>query len=42
MMGVIAPWFGKKGMGIQYLLPNRVIDLINANALKEVTDNDRQ
>lgn len=26
--GLIAPWFGEKGLGIQYRLPDRVKNLL--------------
>ena len=38
--GKIAPWFGRAGGGIQYKLPDRIINLINAAPpyLSDVTD----
>jgi len=34
--GTIKPWFGYEGMGEQYLLPDRVKNLIKSGVLKEV------
>jgi SPP1 gp7 family putative phage head morphogenesis protein len=39
-MGIIAPWFGKKGEGVQYLLPARIIDLLDNLTLEEVRKDD--
>ena len=34
--GKIAPWFGRKGGGIQYKLPDRIVNLMEASMLREV------
>jgi hypothetical protein len=34
--GVVAPWFGETGLGIQYRLPAPVADLIEAGYLTKV------
>ena len=34
--GKIAPWFGRTGGGIQYKLPDRIVNLMEASMLREV------
>ena len=34
--GKIAPWFGRLGGGIQYKLPDRIVNLMEASMLREV------
>ena len=34
--GKIAPWFGRMGGGIQYKLPDRIVNLMEASMLREV------
>lgn len=34
--GKIAPWFGRTGGGIQYKLPDRIMNLMEASMLREV------
>ena len=34
--GKIAPWFGRTGGGIQYRLPDRIVNLMEASMLREV------
>ncbi len=34
--GTIAPWFGRTGGGIQYKLPDRIVNLMEASMLREV------
>ena len=33
--GTIAPWFGRMGGGIQYKLPDRIVNLMEASMLRE-------
>ena len=33
--GTIAPWFGRTGGGIQYKLPDRIVNLMEASMLRE-------
>ena len=34
--GKIAPWFGRLGGGIQYKLPDRIVNLMESSLLREV------
>lgn len=38
--GIVAPWFNRRGLGIQYKFKNTIKELLEAGFMQEVTTND--